>query len=238
MSTATGSGVLLDAFSPGSRQRWRGHGLGDPACYRRQARPRAPRPPTSRTQHSCGLWRPRPAGRGGCAGGSAPAGPDTYRCPGPWPFEVRLARPAGGRPVRQGSRLGRVVVGVFLLAGFRSGGGRGCAGLVLAHQARSSLVTRLWPRSRWRPPTHRRAVARWATAVSRKRARPASHQTVGLPGLRPRTPATGSRSTDRGVSSLWLAPRAPVRPRLAGRPVAQDRTKRWTSKTCLVRSMW
>jgi hypothetical protein len=38
ISTATGSGVFLDAFSPGSQQRWGGHGRGDPACYRRRAR--------------------------------------------------------------------------------------------------------------------------------------------------------------------------------------------------------
>ena len=37
------SGVLLDAFSPGSRQRWGGRHLGDPAYYRQQARLLAPK---------------------------------------------------------------------------------------------------------------------------------------------------------------------------------------------------
>src|SRR5262249_13604641 len=38
-----GNGVLLDAFSPGSPQRWGGHSLSAPACYRWLARRRAPR---------------------------------------------------------------------------------------------------------------------------------------------------------------------------------------------------
>jgi hypothetical protein len=46
-----------------------------------------PRPRTSRTQHSCGLRRPSPAGPGGWARDSAPAGPDTQGFPAPWPFE-------------------------------------------------------------------------------------------------------------------------------------------------------
>jgi hypothetical protein len=70
------------------------------------------------------------------------------------------------------------------------------------------------------------------------RKRPASQHSVRLPGLRPRTPAADSRSIDIGVSSCWLAPQAPVRPRLTGRPVAQCRTKRCPSKTSLVCSMW
>jgi hypothetical protein len=48
----------------------------------------------------------------------------------------------------------------------------------------------------------------------------------------------GSRPSDIRVSSLWLAPSAPVRRRLAGRPVAQGLTKRLTSNTSFVCSMW
>jgi hypothetical protein len=70
------------------------------------------------------------------------------------------------------------------------------------------------------------------------RARPASHPSVRMPGLRPRTPTAGSSPTDNGVSSLGLAPPAPVRPRLTGRPGTQCLTKRLTSKTPLVWSMW
>jgi hypothetical protein len=47
-----------------------------------------------------------------------------------------------------------------------------------------------------------------------------------------------SWSTDGRVSSSGLAPQAPVRRRLAGRPVAQCLTKRLISKTSLVWSMW
>jgi hypothetical protein len=160
----------------------------------------APRPETSRTQHSCGLWRPGPAGPGGCAREQAPARPDTHSFPAPWPFESDGLVSSGERPVRLGSRLGRVV-GRFLPL-------PGCAPAGSCHRAR------------------------------RRQARPVSHQSGGLPGLRPRTPTTGSWPSDNGVSSLWLAPQAPVRRRLTGRPVAQCLTKRSTSKTSLVCSMW
>src|SRR5262249_22502920 len=75
-----------------------------------------------------------------------------------------------------------------------------------------------WSRS-W-PPTHRRTAARCYHRRSElSRARPASHQSARLPGLRPRTPTADSWARDIGVSSLRLAPSAPVRPRLAGCPV-------------------
>ena len=45
---------------------------------------------------------PTPAGPGGCAGVSAPAGPDTHPFPGPWPFES-----AAGSPLERGVPLGR-----------------------------------------------------------------------------------------------------------------------------------
>jgi hypothetical protein len=57
-----------------------------------------------------------------------------------------------------------------------------------------------------RPPTHRRGVAPCTTADRWKRKRPASHQTVRMPGLRPRTPAADSWSTDNGVSSSRAGP--------------------------------
>src|SRR5262249_43814404 len=71
-----------------------------------------------------------------------------------------------------------------------------------------------------------------------KRARPVSPPSGRLPGLRPRTPDRTLWSTDNGLSSLWLAPSAPVRRRLAGRAVAQGLTKRLTSNTSLVCSRW
>jgi len=49
-----------------------------------------------------GLRRPHSAERGGCAGLSAPAGPDTHSFPGPWPFEV-----ASGSLCKESVQLGR-----------------------------------------------------------------------------------------------------------------------------------
>jgi hypothetical protein len=90
-----------------------------------------------------------------------------------------------------------------------------------------------------RPPTHRRAAARSGHRGQQvRRARPASDQGGRMPGRRPRTAAADSWSRDQGVSSLRLAPWAPVRPRRAGRPVAQGLTKRLPSKTSLVCSRW
>jgi hypothetical protein len=190
---------------------------------------------TSRTQHSCGLRRPDLAGSGGCAGNGVPAGPDTPSFPGSWPFEKRRAPlPSQEGPVRHGSRRGRVVSDFFLFEGCGLAGVGGTTGMTFGsspyqvRQRHADLVRGPRPAGGPRPGR--------ATAV-KNRARPASHQTVGLPGLRPRTPARDSWSSDIGVSSLRLAPWVPVRPRLAGRPVAQWRRKRLMSKTSLVCSM-
>jgi hypothetical protein len=149
-------------------------------------------PRTSRTQHSCGLRRPRPAGPGGCAGEQAPAGPDSRPFPVPWPVKKRRARLREGR-------------GQFGQAHGRGG-------------------------SSGDPP-------RRATALGQSGA-------AGVPSKRPAAGAAaedtrrGLAASDSQVSSLRLAPSAPERRRLAGRPVAQCHTKRFTSKTSLVCSMW
>lgn len=67
---------------------------------RRDSWPRRPR--TSRTQHSCGLRRPRSAEQGGCARDNAPAGPDTHSFPAPWPFKF-----ATGSLLERSVQLGR-----------------------------------------------------------------------------------------------------------------------------------
>jgi hypothetical protein len=88
-------------FSPGVRQRGRGHNLGDPAWISAAgATPGPLGPRTSRTQHPCGLRRPRSAEQGGCAGSSVPAGPDTRSFPAAWPFDKRRGH------LREGRRLG------------------------------------------------------------------------------------------------------------------------------------
>jgi hypothetical protein len=193
-----------------------------------------PRPRTSRTQHSCGLRRPHSAEQGGCARNSVPAGPATRSFPAPWPFEVRRAHLLQGRGQLgsahgRGGSSGDSPFSGALRRG--SGGPWDGASAPSPFSWDSRVLIPFVPR-----PTSGPRPGRGATAVSR-RARPASHQTGRLPGLRPRTPVADSWSPDSGVSSWWLAPSAPVRPRLAGRPVAQCLTKRLTSKTSLVCSM-
>jgi hypothetical protein len=119
-------GVSLTPFAPGSWQRRRRPSVGDPAVSiqgGRDSRPLGPK--TSRTQHACGLRRPRSAEQGGCAGERSP-GRSRYS------FVPRFAAsrktagssPLRERPVRQGSRRGRVVRRFLLLgAAVRRGSG-------------------------------------------------------------------------------------------------------------------
>ena len=140
---------------------------------------------TSRTQHSCGLWRPGPARPGGCAGVSALVGPDTHSFPAPWPFEERRAHLPGEGPVRPGSRSGRVVRRLLL---YSRGGAPVGVGWILGGCFGTEPV--FWGQLRAEPvhpPTHLRSVVQ-APRIKSKRARPASHQSGRLPGLRPRTP--------------------------------------------------
>jgi hypothetical protein len=197
----------------------------------------------------------RPAGRGRAApnthadsGGPAPQGqaavPGAVSRPVPILIRSRPRGPSktgglissGERPVRHGSRAGRVVRR-FLLVGAAARRGSGGLGMVLRHQARThgdslALIS-------FRPPAHRlghgpvgppRSVRKQGAAgvPSNRRAAGAAAEDT----------ATGSWPSDSKVSSLWLAPWAPVRLRLAGRPMAQCLTKRLTSKTSFVWSMW
>src|SRR5262245_31935511 len=73
--------------------------------YRRQARSQ-PTARTNRTQHTCGLGRPRSAEQGGCARKRVLAGPDTHSFPAPCPCKVRRAHLLEG-----GSRSARLTVG-------------------------------------------------------------------------------------------------------------------------------
>jgi hypothetical protein len=122
-----------------------------------------PRPWTSRTQHTCGLRRPRSAEQGGCARDQALAGPDTRSCPVPWPFEVRQAH-LHQRRVPLGSAHGwGGSSGDCSSSWLRSGGGRVDFGRVLRHRARFNgdsfaLIS-------YRPPTHPRTAARPPRAV-------------------------------------------------------------------------
>jgi hypothetical protein len=87
------------------------------------------------------------------------------------------------------------------------------------------------------PPTHRRGVARYTTdGRSGSGRRPI--QATGCRGCGPGHPRRTRGPLTAGCHRQGLTPSAPVRPRLAGRPVAQCLTKRVTSKTSLVWSMW
>ena len=117
------------------------------------------RPRTSRTQHSCGLRRPGPAGPGGCAGGGVPAGPDTHSFPGPWPFKERRAHlPQGRGQLGKAHRWGGSSGDRSLLRGGGPAGvgrtwdGASAPSPYSVRRPRADLVS--WP------PTHPRAAAR------------------------------------------------------------------------------
>jgi hypothetical protein len=232
-----GEGFLAPRFRVDS-----GGAGGHPAAtrlgYREQASAPDPAgPTTSRTQHSCGLRRPNPAGSGGCVRVRALAGPDTYSFPAPWPFEVAAGSlPGGGVPFgrahgRGGSSGDASWSGAALWRG--SGGLWDVASAASPLPWDSVTLSPLVPRP---TPAAPRVVH---TAVPRRSGhgrRPI--QASGCRGCGRGHPNTDSWSTDNGLSSLGLAPLAPVRRRLAGRAVAQCLTKRLTSKTSLVCSMW
>jgi len=139
-------------------------------------------------------------------------------------------------PVRPGSRSGRVVRRLLLFSAALRWGSGGFWESASARnpftlgQLRADPVQSPDPPPRRGLDTHR--------GSEKRRARPASHQSGRLPGLRPRTPESDSWSTDNGLSSLRLAPSAPVRRRLAGRAAAQCLTKRLTSNTSFVCNRW
>jgi hypothetical protein len=211
---------------------------------RRDSWPRRPR--TRRTQHSCGLRRPRSVEQGGCARTRAPTGPDTPSFPAPWPFQVRRAHLLSRR-VQFGTAHGRVGSSddpsFFRAAVRRGSGGPGDGASASSphslRQRHADLV------SSPDPPTGRGLVGPPRTVTSRRGRRPIKPS--GCRGCGPGHPLAGSWSRDVGVSSLGLAPQAPVRPRLGGasacargaahsggRPVARCLTKRLTSNTSFV----
>ena len=148
-------------------------------------------------------------------------GRSRYLCvPDSVAIQVCVGLTSRGRcPVRSGSRAGRVV-GRFLLLQGRCGGGREDLGRVPGRPGTEPVTVDSFVLSPFVPrPT---SAALWCTntANNNKRARPASHPVGGLPGLRPKTPDVDSWSSDNGLSSLGLTPKAPVRRRLAGRPMA------------------
>jgi len=138
-------------------------------------------------------------------------------------------------PVRHGSRAGRVVRRSPPSSGALW---RGSGGPWDDASASSPSYVGQRHADPVRPPTHRRGAARCATADSRSGRGRRPIKAAGCRGCGPGHPRRTRGPSDSGVSSLGLAPSAPVRPRLAGRPVAQCLTKRRTSNTSLVCSMW
>jgi hypothetical protein len=230
-------GVSLTPFSPGSQQRRRRSSVGDPAVSIQGGRDSWPQgPKTSRTQHACGLRRPRSAEQGGCAGEQAPAGPDTRSFPASRPVEKRRAHLRQGRGQLGKARDGGGSSGDCSFLGPRSEGGRVDVGMAPRRQARTT-GDGLAPIS-LRPPTCLRAAAGPPRTIKKSGRGRRPFQASGCRGYDQGHTGADSWSNDNGMSSLWLTSSAPVRRRLAGRPAAQCLTKRWTSKTSLVWSMW
>ena len=121
-------------LGPGVTAAVLGQSLGDPAWLSiAVATPGPHRPRTSRTQHSCGLRRPRSAEQVVCAGNSASAGPDTLSFPTPWPFKCATGSlPEGSVPLgRAHGRGGSSGDSSFLGSGAAAGVGgtlEGCFG--------------------------------------------------------------------------------------------------------------
>jgi len=167
--------------------------------------------------------------------------------PRPVPILIRSrhrghSKAAGSSPQGRGQlgtahgRGGSSGDGSFFVAAARRGSGGHWDGASAPspyslRQPRADLVSSPGP-----PPGRRPVTApRSAGQVGRGR-RPI--KASGCRGCGPGLTRADSWPTDIGKSSLWLAPWAPVRRRLTGRPVAQALTKRLTSKTSLVCSRW
>jgi hypothetical protein len=138
-----------------------------------------------------------PAPKGGrLCQGQGPAGPDTRSFPTPRPLEGRLAQLLA-KSVPLGKARGRG--GSSVHTGFLKGGGpAGVGGRWDGHAPSPFFVGQLHadPVSSPGPPPGPGPVVR--PPRSRSRARPASHQTGRIPGLRPWTPGAGSRPQGRG----------------------------------------
>jgi hypothetical protein len=181
---------------------------------------------------------PASQGRAAVPGNKPPAGPDTHSFPAPWPFNSGGLSSSRERPVRQGSRAGRIVrrysssLGAAVWRG--SGGPWGGASAPSpdsVRQLHADLVLSPDP-----PPGRRPMTGHRGQGSNRRGRRPI--KASGCRDYGPGHTRADSWSSDIGMSSLWLAPSAPVRPRLAGRPGTQCLTKRLTSKTSFVCSMW
>ena len=179
-----------DAFAPGSWQRRRRPSVGDPAWLSRADA--TPGPQAKDEPHPTRMRTPAAPLRGArrlCRGTSP--GRSRYSFV---PGVVAIRKAAGSsppreRPVRQGSRPGRVV------RRFPPVGSRGSAGVGWTWDGASAPSPYCVRRPRADlvaspdPPPHRGPVV--DRRGRKKRARPASHQSVGLSGLRPRTCRSG-----------------------------------------------
>jgi len=170
-----------------------GQSRSDPAWLSRAGVGSWLTPWTSRTQHPCGLRRPYSAERGGCAGVSAPVGPDTHGFPAPWPFDS-----ASGSLLERSVQLGRAhgrggSSGDCSCSRQRCGGGRVDFGRVPRHGTRLPWDScALIP---FNPPTHLRGAALIHTAVQKK----------GGHGRRP-IKAAGCRGCGRGHPNRTRGP--------------------------------
>jgi hypothetical protein len=206
--------------------------------YRRQVRPRTPQGPDEphpalmRTPAA----RPRKARR--LCRGQRPGRSRYSFVPHSVAIQKRQAHllEGGSRSARLTAGAGRQAKFLLLRSGGPAGVGRTWDGASAPspyslRQLRADLVLSPDP-----PPGRGPDVDHRGRQEGGRGRRPI--KASGCRGYGPGHTGADSWSRDKGMSSLGLAPKAPVRPRLAGRPRTQCLTKRWTSKTSFVCSMW
>lgn len=156
------------------------------------------------------------------------------------PGSVAIRRSTGSPPQAEGSSLARLTGGAGRRAFPPPPGAprRGSGGPWDGASAPSPFYLGQRHADPVRPPTHRRGAARCTTADGNCGSGRRPIKATGCRGCGPGRPRRTRGPVTAGCHHQGLAPSAPVRPRLAGRPAAQRLTKRLTSKTSLVCSMW
>ena len=234
-----GYGVSLTPLLRGHSYGGEGHRSATRLGYPKQARPPAPGRGRAAPNTHADSGGPAPRGKAAVPGNQAPAGPDTHSCPMPWPVEKTAgSSPPRERPVRQGftagagrraippSFVGRGPEGVGRTLGWRQG-----AKPVLLETAsrRSRLVPRPAPGPRPGRVAPRTERAGAAGVPSNRRAAGVAAKDIPERTRGPMTSVCHRCGWPQGRPFGVGSPAAP-------RP--QCLTKRLTSKTSLVWSMW
>ena len=225
-------------MSPGSRQRRRRPSVGDPAWLSKAGA--TPGPKAKDEPHPTRMRTPAAPlrGAGRLCQGTSPGRSRYSFVPGFVAIQISTGSPPQRR-VQFGSAHGRGGSSgdpSYSGAAVRRGSGRPWDG-ALAPSPYSLGQLRADPVSFPDPPPGRGPVWPPRSVIKAGAAGvPSKRQDAGAAAED--THSRAHWSSDSGLSSLRLAPSAPVRLRLAGRPVSQCLTKRLTSNTSLVCSRW